>query len=223
MFGIYTPEGRIFLGSLERLRRIEKSVATESVRKVSDYEEDIDRQSLLRSKSTAPLKKSDGYSSPSDKAIDQYRSLIKEEEKRESVQHAYQIMSKQVHLFEAGWPLQRAYFELQRQPYQLFPIIDEQQNLIATLSRLEFLTFILAMNKSLETSNLTVRDCFVKPETKIYIADPVTDVRRIASLLIEKKMDAIPILEESGQIVGIVSRSDILRCAVNDPPLSLWC
>jgi len=53
--------------------------------------------------------------------------------------------------------------------------------------------------------------------------DMLAHVRRIATLLVEKNLDAIPIAEESGRLVGIVSRTDILKCTIADPPLSLWC
>ena len=35
-------------------------------------------------------------------------------------------------------------------------------------------------------------------------------------------LSAVPIVDDGGQLLGIVSRGDILRAIVNDPPLSLW-
>jgi CBS domain-containing protein len=53
-------------------------------------------------------------------------------------------------------------------------------------------------------------------------AVPVTDIRRIAAVMIDKGVDGVPITNETGRLLGFVSRGDILRAVVTDPPLSLW-
>ena len=35
-------------------------------------------------------------------------------------------------------------------------------------------------------------------------------------------IDGVPITNEAGRLLGFVSRGDILRAVVTDPPLSLW-
>ena len=35
-------------------------------------------------------------------------------------------------------------------------------------------------------------------------------------------LSAVPIVNDSEHIVGIVSRNDVLRAVMTDPPLSLW-
>ena len=40
---------------------------------------------------------------------------------------------------------------------------------------------------------------------------------------VERDDPALPVVDpESHALVGIVSRSDVLRCVVRDPPLTLW-
>ena len=53
-------------------------------------------------------------------------------------------------------------------------------------------------------------------------ADLVTDIRRIARVLLETGLTALPVVDEASSLAGIVSRGDILRAVVSDPPLSLW-
>ena len=50
----------------------------------------------------------------------------------------------------------------------------------------------------------------------------VGDIRRIAAVMLENRVDGVPITGQGGRLVGFVSRSDILRAVVSDPPLSLW-
>ena len=58
--------------------------------------------------------------------------------------------------------------------------------------------------------------------TPVVAAAPVTDIRRIAAVMLEHEVDGVPVIAEAGRIMGFVSRGDILRAVVNDPPLSLW-
>jgi CBS domain-containing protein len=50
----------------------------------------------------------------------------------------------------------------------------------------------------------------------------VTDIRRIAAAMLAHRIDGVPVTGEQGRLVGYLSRSDILRAVVPDPPLSLW-
>jgi acetoin utilization protein AcuB len=59
--------------------------------------------------------------------------------------------------------------------------------------------------------------------TPVVTVDPQADVRRIARALVEYHLPALPVVDDrTGALVGIVSRSDILRCVLLDPPLTLW-
>ena len=159
----------------------------------------------------------------SKKSVAEYRSLLQREEHREPAYHAYQVMSRGVQLIKEGGLLSHAHEQFHRYAYQGFPVVNDQNELVSALTRQQFYTFLLDAKKPIKADTRSIRECFIHPNTKVYAADPVTDVRRIASLLVEKKLNSLPVLEETGRIVGIVSRTDILRCVVSDPPLSLWC
>ena len=58
--------------------------------------------------------------------------------------------------------------------------------------------------------------------TPVITAEPATDIRRIATAMLTHRIDGVPVIGELGRLVGYVSRSDILRAVVADPPLSLW-
>jgi CBS domain-containing protein len=49
-----------------------------------------------------------------------------------------------------------------------------------------------------------------------------TDIRRVARVLLDTGLPGLPVVEDAGKVVGFVSRSDILRAVVADPPLDLW-
>ena len=64
-----------------------------------------------------------------------------------------------------------------------------------------------------------VRDVMTSP---VVAATPLTDIRRIARVMLERNVDGVPIVNDSGGLQGFVSRSDILNAIVTDPPLSMW-
>jgi CBS-domain-containing membrane protein len=49
-----------------------------------------------------------------------------------------------------------------------------------------------------------------------------TDIRRVARVLLDTGLPGLPVVDEHGRVTGFVSRSDILRAVVADPPLDLW-
>jgi CBS domain-containing protein len=58
--------------------------------------------------------------------------------------------------------------------------------------------------------------------TPVPAAEPGTDLRRVAALLLETGLPGVPVIDEAGRIVGFVSRTDLLRALATDPPLDLW-
>ena len=58
--------------------------------------------------------------------------------------------------------------------------------------------------------------------TPVVAATPLTDIRRIARVMLERNVDGVPIVNDNGALLGFVSRSDILHAVIADPPLSMW-
>ena len=64
-----------------------------------------------------------------------------------------------------------------------------------------------------------VRDVMTSP---VVAATPLTDIRRIARVMLDRQVDGVPVVSDSGALLGFISRSDILQAVVTDPPLSVW-
>jgi CBS domain-containing protein len=58
--------------------------------------------------------------------------------------------------------------------------------------------------------------------TPVPSVSPDTDIRRVARVLLDTGLPGLPVVSEEGKVTGFVSRSDILRAVVADPPLDLW-
>jgi CBS domain-containing protein len=57
---------------------------------------------------------------------------------------------------------------------------------------------------------------------EIITAEPISDIRRVAKVMIDFKLDAIPIVDEESILLGIVSKTDILKAVSFLPKLQLW-
>jgi CBS-domain-containing membrane protein len=58
--------------------------------------------------------------------------------------------------------------------------------------------------------------------TPVPSVTPEGDIRRVARVLLDTGLPGLPVVDEQGQVSGFISRSDILRAVVTDPPLDLW-
>jgi CBS domain-containing protein len=100
------------------------------------------------------------------------------------------------------------------------PVLDDNGRLVGIVSERDLLTAVNVDGGSIvESLDRRVRDVMTSP---VVAAVPLTDIRRIASVMIDHGVDGVPIISEEGRLLGIVSRGDILRAVVTDPPLSLW-
>ena len=57
---------------------------------------------------------------------------------------------------------------------------------------------------------------------QLLTADPITDIRRVANVMIDFKLHAVPIVESNDILVGIVSKTDIIKAVSHIPHLQLW-
>lgn len=56
----------------------------------------------------------------------------------------------------------------------------------------------------------------------VLTALPHTNIHQIAKTLLEEHIGAMPIINDENRIIGIITRSDILRALIHLGPLDLW-
>ncbi|MDX1736158.1 MAG: CBS domain-containing protein [Halioglobus sp.] len=208
MFAIYDTYGRQFRDPLEQLRKVRKPPGSAAMAGA------MDTGLALRedAKQAANQPFSQG-------AVQAYREARKIPE-REAVVHAYQIMSHPVQTASVNLDVQSALRRLRELGYQQLPVLDEQQRLVGIVSERDLLrTLVMATGGRDTTAGRSIADAM---SADVITADPVTDIRRIARVMLEYRLSAMPVVDERDALVGLVSRSDILRGVSSDPPLSLW-
>jgi len=56
----------------------------------------------------------------------------------------------------------------------------------------------------------------------IITTDPISDIRRVAKVMIDFNLNAIPVVDAEHTILGVVSRHDIVKAVSSIPHLQIW-
>jgi CBS domain-containing protein len=221
MFSIHGIAGQTFRGTLEGLIQVPGVFSTRHARGVNREGEELGAEFELVRRRVA---EEQGFVPASDpryaRAAAAYANALHPESQRESVRHAYQVMSPSVLTLSPDDTVETAWRKLVEREVRQAPVFLYGRGVVGLVSERELLTVIDLVGKT-PTGGLDrpVREVMVSP---VICADPVTDIRRIARILLKTGFTALPVVDEAGTLVGVVSRGDILRAAVADPPLSLW-
>jgi CBS-domain-containing membrane protein len=146
--------------------------------------------------------------------------MLPREIERGPLYHAGQIMQREVICVGVEDGVGKAWKTLHSHNIHQAPVLDEAAQLVGMVGERELLTAInMETGKIMEGLARRVGDVM---RTPVITAVAVTDIRRIAAAMLAHRIDGVPVTGEQGRLVGYLSRSDILRAVVSDPPLSLW-
>jgi len=209
MFYIQGTAGQTFKGTLEDLARIRPLAGTRAVRGAAPQE------AFPLAPPAAP-----GRHGPQEEAIRAYRSLADADLERGPLYHAGQIMSRTVVTMRDDDRVAQAWRVLRDRRIRQAPVLDAGDRLVGIVGERDLLTTInVDGGEVFDMHGRAVADVMATP---VVAAAPGTDIRRIARVMLDHGVDGVPILDEAQNLIGFVSRSDILRAVIADPPLSLW-
>jgi acetoin utilization protein AcuB len=140
---------------------------------------------------------------------------------RGPVYHAYQVMSPRVLAVPPDTAVVAAWRALAARGVGQAPVVTWNGAIVGLVTRANLLQVINEEDGYLR--DVLARTVAEVMTTPVVTVDPNADVRRIARVMLEYHLPALPVVvPDTGVLAGIVSRSDILRCVVTDPPLTLW-
>ena len=214
MFAIYGVSGPIFQGTLENLSRLQPVLRRSPpppVRRIgAEVEADVLAGKPLSAMAT-------GVNA---EAIKAYQAVLPQELERGPLYHADQIMQRQVITVKASDDVARAWRTLVEHQIHQAPVLDPAGKLVGIVGERDLLTtFNIDDGQLRDVLFKRVSDVMTTP---VVAAAPVTDIRRIARVMLERQVDGVPVVNDNGALLGFVSRSDVLKAVITDPPLSLW-
>lgn len=138
----------------------------------------------------------------------------------EQIFHVKDIMTKEVITINDDIKISEAYEKLKNTKISQIPVLDETKKIVGIIDKKMILN--LLMDDIREANTILNRTLNTLYFNEVLTTDPITDIRRVAKVMIDLKLDAIPVVNNQDELMGIVSKSDIIRAVSNIPKLQLW-
>ncbi len=230
MFSVYGMQGHLFRGNLEQLRQVGGVGALTRTRRVLPIERD-GRDALAESSGAYVASeagrsaKTSGQDDPRRSPLAAYAQLDASGTARRPLRLVRDVMSQPPVTLSDGATVLQAWQLLSEKSLGQAPVLDADAHLVGLLTRADLLSpdrlptpemHALAWQTLLQQS---VQSIMVTPVPGVA---PEADIRRVARALLDTGLPGLPVVDESGAVIGFISRSDILRAVVTDPQLDLW-
>lgn len=206
MFSVHGITGQVFRGTLEHLIQVPEVTRSRYARPIARDGEELGVEVGI----------ADRYV----RAAAEYTKMVHPEIERGPIRHAYQVMTQPVLTLKMTDTVESAWLALHGRGVRQAPVMDRTRVVVGMVCERDLLTVIDWDGTAVSGwRGHSVTDVMATP---VVCAEPATDIRRIARVLLDTGLPALPVVDEGGELAGIVSRGDILRATVADPPLSLW-
>ncbi len=225
MFSVYGKVGRIFRGSMEELRQIGPMPAvarTSRLRPVGQGDADFADALAAGDKHSAPPAEPAAVRNV---AVSAYTQTQKMEPPRHPLTRVDDIMTRAVVTVPDSASVSQAWAVLAEHHLGQAPVVNTDGILVGLLSRADLMQRDRLPGP--DTHALVWKALLMQSVTELMFTPlpavaPDTDIRRVARVLLDTGLPGLPVVDDAGVVSGFVSRSDILRAVVADPPLDLW-
>lgn len=224
MFAIYGTSGQMFRGPLEELRKIAPTLRVGRTRAAAA----VTSRSMERDVSPLPVvpePAAGAVASAQRQAVNEYASIQSPKPQRHPLTRVLDVMSPTVLTVADSASVLEAWQTLADQGMGQAPVVNPQGRLVGMITRGELLRPDQLPGP--DTHALAWRAMLMQPVTTLMVTpvpsvEPDTDLRRVAQLLLDLGLPGLPVVAADGVVSAFISRSDILRAVVHDPPLDLW-
>lgn len=219
MFFVFGPSGQIYRGGGDRLarltpvQRVQRPQALHTRAMGADASTNLPvtaptaQQQRLQEAAAAYVQTEQGPAAP-----------------RQPVLRVADMMTAGAVSLPPDMPVHEAWLALAQQRVAQAPVVDAQGQVVgllrhADMAPIDLLPQPAAIPQAIARARRAVSEVMVSPVPTVA---PDTELRRVAPVLLDTGLPGLPVTDERGLLVGYVSRTDILRAVVADPPLDLW-
>ncbi len=147
-----------------------------------------------------------------------YLSQQKKEKKAIPKTHVGQIMSQPVMTLFKDSSLKEAQELFHHKKFRHIPIITQEHKLTGIVSDRDMLSFY-ANNPKSSSEEQGIQEIM---KSKVYFAKPEMEIHHVTNILIQKKIGCMPIVDNEHKVLGMITRSDMLKHFVSTFPLDIW-
>lgn len=133
----------------------------------------------------------------------------------QAVNYAEDIMSNKVVALYDDMKFFDAWQKFRSLRYRHFPVLDVNNLIVGIISDRD----MLAMAASQKPANLHINQIMKR---EVLTAAPHTLIRDVCQVMFNRHIGALPITDHKNQLLGMITRSDILRAMIKNGPIQLW-
>ncbi|MDR7375696.1 CBS domain-containing protein [Rhodoferax ferrireducens] len=228
MFSVYGVTGRVFTGTMEQLRHIDKVHAIARMRRIEPN--DMELLPELQNPPVEPATSAPMPLLPST-AVAAYAQTSQPDTPRQPLDRVGLLMTQPAVTTRADTSLAEAADLMAQHRIAQVPVLDANARLVGILLRADLFRpgRVVASTPDaavpLDANDWAVR--MAQPVsgtmwTPVASVSSDTDIRRVAQVLLDTGLPGLPVVDEGGTVIGFVSRTDILRAVATEPPLDVW-
>lgn len=211
MFVVYSAEGRNFIGEApnRQLERVNKISPTEKIafdEKMLEFDEDTPQRARHQKNHYA---------------LSQYQKQLDGAQDRHAVVVAVsEIMSSPVISLPPEATLAEVWALMQERGIQHVPVVDD--GALVGICSLQALLRQVIINQENKIETAVDRSLIEIATEEVVTTLPNVDVRRVAFIMTQYRIGSLPVMSESGELVGIITRSDLIKRLSKLPPLEIY-
>lgn len=155
-----------------------------------------------------------------------YKKTQKQTHEHQKIIYASEIMSSPVVTLPPSTTFAQAWQLIQNHRFRYIPVVAPDGSPIGIVSDRNLLksAMTLGWNIFQEKNSVSLEQTIGKHFSLPVIAGfPRTEIRSIAKALFENHIGAMPIINDHNAVIGIITRSDILRALMYLGPIEIWC
>ncbi len=139
---------------------------------------------------------------------------------KEQIFHIKDLMTKDVITLTQENTLLEAYNLMEDNDIRQIPIMSEDNHIMGLLTHKMLLDVLV---NDIEFARNTIKKSInIIDLGEVITTDPISDIRRVAKVMVDFSLTAIPVVDQEDNLQGIVSRANILNAVANTPPLQIW-
>ncbi|MEA3554912.1 MAG: CBS domain-containing protein [Campylobacterota bacterium] len=208
MFAMYDDDGLNFRSTIDHLYNLHEVTASKAIKNNTDGKnKQAFEDKLYQGKITQEAK-------------DKYKQIANLDTKVE-IFHVEEVMSHTVTTVNDSKTIKECYDLMQEYNVQQLPVIaDSQLHLKGMITKHDILTHLIEdVEYASHNINKHIYDISTK---KIITTDPISDIRRVAKVMIDFNLNSIPVVDGDDILVGMISRHDIVKAVSNIPHMQIW-
>ena len=211
MFIVYSPEGQSFIGVPPPKPEL-KVDPVHPVRSVESFE----KETFPQVEERIQAEQAGGHGASSLSAYQE----TKEASPKKVVTWVREVMSLPVVTLPLEATFEQAWERMQNSGVQALPIMQET-HLVGMVTESMLLTQLMnhAEQRIGTILSISIQDFMQK---QVITTVPQTEIHRVAAVMHLYRVHALPVMSEVGEMVGIVTRSDLIERLAEPPPIELF-